>query len=314
MSGSNPHAVVLVLFGLTLGCGQGQKADTPPRDTTPWLDTFDLKGCTLGTTGRNDYWILEPGYQIVLQDGAEGVVITVLESTEVVNGVETRVVEERESENGKLKEVSRNFFVICREHRDVFYFGEEVDDYKDGRIVGHGGAWRAGRDSAHAGLMMPGKPIVGFRHYQEVAPGIAMDRAEIVTSDCRIETPGGTFQNCLKVVETSPLESGRSQKVYAPGVGLVFDDGLKVVSYGRGAADRAPSPNGFTELEITPDEMPGDLLAKVRELHPGGTIKEVKRETHGGVRVLYAVEIMVDGKQHDVEITQEGEVIRNEAE
>jgi len=36
-------------------------------------------------------------------------------------------VEEREEVDGELKEISRNFFAICREHGDVFYFGEEVD-------------------------------------------------------------------------------------------------------------------------------------------------------------------------------------------
>ena len=63
---------------------------------------------------------------------------------------------------------------------DVFYFGEEVDDYKDGKIVDHGGAWRADNDNSKAGIIMPGTVLLGARHYQEIAPN-AMDRAEINT-------------------------------------------------------------------------------------------------------------------------------------
>ena len=44
----------------------------------------------------------------------------------------------------------------------------------------HKGAWLADKNDkngAKAGLMMPGKPKVGMKYYQEIAPGVAMDRA-----------------------------------------------------------------------------------------------------------------------------------------
>ena len=65
-----------------------------------------------------------------------------LDDTEMVDGIETRVVEEREYEDGKLVEISLNFFAMANETGDVFYFGEDVDDYADGEVVGHGGQWR----------------------------------------------------------------------------------------------------------------------------------------------------------------------------
>jgi hypothetical protein len=40
-----------------------------------------------------------------------------------------------------------------------------------------------------------------------------------------------TFTDCVEVKETSPLERGKSMKRYCPGIGLVFDDGLKLVDY-----------------------------------------------------------------------------------
>ena len=40
---------------------------------------------------------------------------------------------------------------------DIFYFGEDVDDYENGEIVSHGGAWLAGANGSKAGMIMPGK-------------------------------------------------------------------------------------------------------------------------------------------------------------
>lgn len=98
-----------------------------------------------------------------------------------MNGTQTRVIEEREIENGELVEVSRNYFAVCKPSNDVYYFGEDVDDYENGEIVSHPGAWLAGIDGDKAGMIMPGKVQVGLKHYQEIAPGIAEDRAEIMS-------------------------------------------------------------------------------------------------------------------------------------
>ena len=58
------------------------------------------------TTGGNQYFILEPGHQIVLEGGDEKVQITVLDKTRMVDGVKTRIVEEREWQDGELAEIS----------------------------------------------------------------------------------------------------------------------------------------------------------------------------------------------------------------
>jgi hypothetical protein len=50
----------------------------------------------------------------------------------------------------------------------------------DSKIVSHEGTWQAGVDNARAGIIMPGKVTQGSKYYQEVALGIAEDRAEII--------------------------------------------------------------------------------------------------------------------------------------
>jgi hypothetical protein len=200
-----------------------------------WTDSFPLDRCEFSDTGQNEYFILEPGYTLFLKGVEDGdsvsLVITVLDETEEIDGVLTRVVEERESVGNELIEVSRNFFAFCQAYGSIFYFGEDVDIYEDGHIAGHEGAWRAGESGFSPGLMMPGLPLIGASYYQEIAPNVAMDRARITKTDTTIQTPSRIFEHCLVTEETSDLEPKTSEyKFYAPGVGLITDGNLWLVS------------------------------------------------------------------------------------
>lgn len=202
-----------------------------------FTDSFDIDKADLTSTGRNRYFVLEPGYQLVLEGKEKGkamvLTITVLSETKKVDGVETRVVEEKETANGQVVEISRNYFAISKRTGDVFYFGEDVDGYENGKVTGHGGAWRSGVNGARFGLLVPGTPVLGARYYQEVAPKVAMDRAEVVSLTETLKTPAGKFEKCLKTEESSALEGGKEHKLYAPGIGLIYDGGLKLTKYGR---------------------------------------------------------------------------------
>jgi hypothetical protein len=199
----------------------------------PWQKEFDLSKCNMVTTGRNDYFVLEPGFQLVLEGGGTRVQITVLDETKTVDGVLTRVVEEREWKKGQLHEVANNYFAICEQTKDVYYFGEDVNYYKNDKVVKHDGSWLAGRNGAKAGLIMPGSPKVNMKYYQEIAPGVAMDRAEIVSLTETCKTPAGTFAKCMKVKEGSELDLGVTEyKYHAPGIGLVRDEDVRLVKYG----------------------------------------------------------------------------------
>jgi hypothetical protein len=206
------------------------------QDKRPFTDSFMIDSCTFSSRGQNMYFVLQPGYQLVLEGNEDEdtarLVITVLDETKIVNGIETRVIEENESVNGKTVEISRNFFAYCEETGSVFYFGEEVDMYESGRVVGHGGAWLA-EGKNKAGIIMPGVCLLGARYYQEIAPGVTMDRAEIISISETYKTPAGNFTNCLKTEETSGLNPKEKEfKHYAPGIGLIQDENLLLVKYG----------------------------------------------------------------------------------
>ncbi|NTU52056.1 MAG: hypothetical protein HGA94_06455 [Candidatus Aminicenantes bacterium] len=222
----------VVLLGLFVGGGIVASAQAPAGKG--WTDTFAVDKKDFVSVGSNDFFRLEPGYVLTLEKGKVRLVITVLDETKLVDGVETRVVEERESKGGALAEISRNHFAFNTADRGVYYFGEEVDIYKNGKVVGHEGAWESGKGGARFGLMIPGRPVVGARFYQEVAPGVAMDRAEVAALDASIKTPAGVFEGCLKFIETTPIEPfARESKIYAPGIGLVKDGSLLLVEHGR---------------------------------------------------------------------------------
>jgi len=205
-------------------------------DSREWKDKFDYSSCVWSSSGKSNYFIVEPGYQQTLEGEEEGefvrLVITVLNETRKIGNVETRVVEERETHNGELEEVSRNYFAICGPSNDVYYFGEAVDVYENGKIDHHEGEWIAESNGAKAGLFITAQPKVGERFYQEIAPKVAMDRVETVSITETLKTPAGEFHDCVKTEETTPLERGvKEYKIYAKGIGIAQDGSLLLVKY-----------------------------------------------------------------------------------
>ena len=188
----------------------------------------------LGPTGASAYFDLTPGTVHEYLEGKNKLTITVLNETRVIDGVTTRIIEERETAGGKPKETSRNFFAIDKTNTDVYYLGEEVDVFDaDGKVT-HPGAWKSGEHGATYGLMIPGAPKMGDKFYQELAPGQAMDRFEIVSMEETLETPAGKFEHVVHVKETTPLEPDVGHKWYAKGVGLIKDGESVLVKHTAG--------------------------------------------------------------------------------
>jgi len=247
---------LLIMIGVP-GALQAQAYSTSNPDEG-WLDTFDLQNCNFSTTSGNKYFLLNPGYQLILEGEEDGepikLTITTLNETRLVNGTETRVVEERETENGELVEVSRNYFALCKQTGDIFYFGEITDIYEDGKIIDHEGSWEAGVHDAKPGLIFPGNPTVGMKYYQEIAPGIAQDRAEVVSISEKLQTQAGQFINVLKIRETTPLEPGMTEyKFFASDIGLVQDENLKLAQYSLPEIGEEPvDPEAIPKVELKP--------------------------------------------------------------
>ena len=215
-------------------------------DHDGFTDQFPIAACDFQSRGTNAFFKLVPGRQLYLSnlrclqagdcDELGELWITVLDETREIRfshggkrlRVNARVVEEYETADGELEEISRNYFASCAPMNDVYYFGEDVFD-GDGRALPD--AWLAGRSGARPGIIMPDRAfLLGSRYYQEIAPN-AQDRAEHSSMGFEVEVPAGVFQNCVEIIETSPLEPGHeSPKTYCPHVGMVRDGDLELTA------------------------------------------------------------------------------------
>ena len=256
--------VVSIFIGVSGGLAMAQDASggwDQCGDSEDFTTVFRLEDCKFKTTGENPYFILRPDYRVVLEtpegeDEREKSVETVLRETKRINldgrRIRTRVLEERafewDEEEGEWKaiEISLNYFAICKKTNAVYYFGEWSRDCEEGfdeddfceEGESTAGSWEAGVDGAMPGLMMPGTPLLGAKYFQEVAlSDDAMDRGEIV--GLGLVWPEGAadpeFEDCIKIEDTNPIVGecdDDDEKIYCPGIGLVQDQELELVSNG----------------------------------------------------------------------------------
>lgn len=128
-------------------------------------------------------------------------------------------VEDREFENGELSEVAMDYFVQA-DDGTVLYLGEDVDEYKNGKVASHSGSWMFGKDTKTPGVLMPGNPKVGDRFKSEDVSKDINEVDEVMSLSETVTVPAGTYKNCLKIKEK--LADGEIEyKYFASGIGCV---------------------------------------------------------------------------------------------
>ena len=134
--------------------------------------------------------------------------------------IEALTVEDREyGAGGDLTEATLDYFAQD-DAGNVYYLGEDVDEYKNGKISGHSGAWLLGRDTKTPGLLLPAHSKVGDKFQAENVPGITREDDEVVSISETVTVPAGTYQNCVKVKEHAS-DGATEFKLYAPGIGCI---------------------------------------------------------------------------------------------
>lgn len=146
--------------------------------------------------------------------------ITPRETPETLAGVSVTVVDVTHWADDEVVEKTRDFYA---QHASgvVHYLGEHVDDYDDGRIVGHDGQWTVGEKGSKAGTFMPASVKVGDVFEQERVPGVSHNRAKVLSTTRTVKVPAGTFSGCIEIEEVDLIEKVTSRKWYCPGAGLV---------------------------------------------------------------------------------------------
>ncbi len=233
-------ATIIVLSFLKTGCskeGVSPFKDTLNPDYMAVIDPADFTDIVDNsfspfTVGSTFTYIGEK------EEGTERIEIEVLDETKIILGIKCTVVRDRAFLNEMIIEDTFDWFAQDKDG-NVWYFGEQVDNYVNGVIDNHDGSWEAGVDGAEPGFLMLGQPVPGLHYRQEFYKGIAEDRGEVVSKNATVSVKAGTFTGCIKIRETNALEPDFLEfKYYAPGVGLIkveaIDDPVEVeelVSY-----------------------------------------------------------------------------------
>jgi hypothetical protein len=232
-------AIIGSMIVLVAGCGgpanqaNGSSASSG-NDKTSKAYSPDINPANFVNRIDNKYFPLDPGTTFIYEGGAERDVMAVTSDTKKIMGVECVVVDDRGYDAGKLIEKTYDWFAQDNKG-NVWYFGEDTKEYKNGEVVSTEGSWEGGVDGAKPGIMMQGNPKVGESYRQEYYVGKAMDMAKVVSLNESATVPYGSFDRVLVTKEFTPLQPGYIEhKYYAPGVGQVSGGGLELVDVKRG--------------------------------------------------------------------------------
>jgi hypothetical protein len=221
-----------------------------PEDLPQGSEPVQLDPTSFSVSIDNPYWPMSPGTKWVYSEtDTEGtkqkVVVEVTDETKMIaNGIEARVVRDTVTENGAPVEITDDWYAQDKAG-NIWYLGEYVTNYKNGKVVGHGGSFEAGVDGAQPGIATPADPDPGLPYRQEYYKGEAEDKAAVITiGKERVQVPLGYFdKGVLMTREVVPTEPKVQElKFYAPNVGpllSVHTDGngssAELMSYSRNA-------------------------------------------------------------------------------
>ncbi len=191
----------------------------------------------IGTTvAPNPWFALVPGNLWVYEGDGETIEVEVTGDTKLIDGVTCIVVIDTATEDDVVVETTNDWYAQDVDG-NVWYCGEisenfeefDGDETSEPELVDIDGSWKAGRDGAEAGILLPFDPQVGDVFRQEFAQTDAEDAIEILAVDATETAPGGAcVGNCLMTRDFTPLEPGAEEnKFYVPGTGLIVEVDLE---------------------------------------------------------------------------------------
>lgn len=192
------------------------------------LPTFNVSNFSNPTKVTNPWLSLPVGrefeYAGETDEGMETIEIEITGETKKVLGIKTLVYRDIVWVDGVVVEDTRDY--LAQDNKgNVWYFGEDVDNYENGKIVDHDGSWLAGVDGAKPGYWMKANPKVGDYYKQEFYAGEAEDEAKVLSVNEKVKIGLGTYSNCLKIQDIVPGDPVVEYKYYCKQVGgLVLEE------------------------------------------------------------------------------------------
>lgn len=221
-------ALAVVVAGASaLACGGDDDAD---RGLPQGSERVKLDPADFTTKIDNPYLPMAVGTRWEYREtdtagGRAKVVVRVTDETKrIANGVTARVVRDTVTERGVPVEVTDDWFAQD-DKGNVWYLGEYVTNYEDGKVADHAGSFEAGVNGAQAGIAMPANPTPGLSYRQEYLEGEAEDKGAVVTvGEEQVEVPFGFYdKDVLMTRDLVPTEPRAQElKFYARGIGPVL--------------------------------------------------------------------------------------------
>jgi hypothetical protein len=227
--------LAVAIIGLAIVYNNTPPPNTAQRQANQTAKEYDpqINPADFSTKITNKYFSLPVGRKMVfespLENGVnEKIEIEVLKETKVIGGVETIVYLDKVYNDGQLVEETRDY-LAQHKNGDVWYFGEDVNNFENGKLKDHHGTFLHGKDGAKAGIWMKAEQKVGDSYRQEYYPGEAEDMRDTIATNVTVSTKLGKYTGCVIVYDWTPLESSsREHKYYCPHTGsLVLNQDLE---------------------------------------------------------------------------------------
>jgi hypothetical protein len=224
----NKFLLLASAFALMISPAAGQEPPRPPAVEAGASYNPVINPAEFTHVITNKYYPLRPGMKAIYEEkseqGRKRVEIEITGETKKVMGVTALVVRDREWLNEELHEETRDWVAQDKEG-NVWYFGEAVGNYEDGKLVSDDGSWEAGVDGAKPGILMLANPKVGDTYRQEYYPGKAEDMGTVVAVGKKVVVPQGVFEDCVQIRDWSRIKEGDTEhKYYCAGAGMVLEE------------------------------------------------------------------------------------------
>ena len=180
----------------------------------------------------NPWFPLVEGNTWLYEGDGETIEVVVTGETKLIDGITCIVVIDTAWEDDVLIELTQDWYAQDVAG-NVWYCGEIARNYEtfegdvpeDPELVDIEGSWKAGRDGAEPGILLPFEPQVDEVIRQEVLFGEAEDVVEILSLTASESSPGGSCDGtCLQTADTTPLEPDVVEyKYYVPGLGQIVE-------------------------------------------------------------------------------------------
>ncbi len=219
--------IVLLLALVLIGSGAYyviNRNDDKKQSSQPAVEEYNpsINPEDFTTKITNPYFSLPVGrklvYEVNTKEGLERSVITITGATKKITGVETLIYHDVVSVNGIVAEATRDY-VAQDKDGNVWYFGEDVENYEGGQFTDHEGSWLAGVNGAKPGYWIKADNKVGDSYKQEYDKGEAEDTRNVVAVNETVKTKLATYTGCIKFYDWTPIDKKtKENKWHCPGV------------------------------------------------------------------------------------------------